>query len=74
MSNSSKNKRRSAMKEQKNSNLWKDYTLLKNYKLKNLNFRLNSKKISSVNNKDNGKFAESKRRKRIKSKTLSSKL
>ncbi len=62
------------MKEQKNSNLWKDYTLLNNYKLKNLKFRLNSKKINSVNNKDNGKFAESKRQKRIKSKNLNSKL
>jgi len=74
MSNSSKNKRRNVMIEQKNSNLWKDNKLLKNYKLKSLNFRLNNKKISSVNNEDNGEFAESKRQKKIKSKNLSSEL
>jgi len=62
------------MLEQKNSNLWKNYKVLKNYKLKSMNFRLNSKKISSVNNKDNGRFAESKRQKKIKSKDLSSEL
>jgi len=59
MRNSSKNKRRSVLIEQKNSNIRKNYKLLKNYKLKSLNFRLNSKKISSVNKKDNGEFAES---------------
>jgi hypothetical protein len=69
--NYSKNKRRSVMREQKNSNLWRDKTLLKSYKLENLKFKLNRKKISFANKKDNGKFVESKKQKKIKSKTFS---
>jgi hypothetical protein len=59
------------MREQKNSNLWRDKTLLKSYKLENLKFKLNRKKISFTNKKDNGKFVESKKQKKIKSKTFS---
>lgn len=74
MKNSKRNKRESAMRDLNNSNLWKDNTLLKSQKLENLKFRLNRKKIDFANKKDNGKFAESKRPKRIKSKTLNLRL
>ena len=62
------------MRELKNSNLWRDNTPLKSYKLENLKFKLNRKEISFANKKDNGKFEESKSQKRIKSKTFSLRL
>lgn len=74
MKHSRRDNRRSVKIKLKNSNLWRNYTLLKNQKLENLKFRFNSKKISFVNNKEHGKFAESKRLKRIKSKTLNLRL
>jgi len=46
----------------------------KELEARKLEVQVQSKKISFVNNKEHGKFAESKRLKRIKSKTLNLRL